>query len=653
LLKVENLSLCLSTNRSLIKIINDVDFSINKNEIFALVGESGSGKSMTANCITRLLPENAKFVEGSKILFQDRDILLNSDAKMRNIRGRDIGMIFQEPMSALNPVLSIKNQLMEALKTSKQMTKGFSLQQQCIELLEKVRIPSAKSRLNHYPHQLSGGMRQRVIIAIALAGNPKLLIADEPTTALDVTVEADILKLLKTIQSEHDLSILLISHDLAVVSQIADRVSVMYAGEIIEEAQTNAFFNNPLHPYSQKLIKARPNNKNRNQKLITIPGTVPNFNDLPTGCNFYSRCEHHVNICKQPQKILNTQSSEPHKVRCHRWGKLLPLENNIKNDALPNKIASKNNLMNVSNLSVWFPINKRLIKRSKQYIKALNNVSFSITQGETIAVVGESGCGKSTLAKAMLGLIQPTTGNIRLNTKLNTERTSIYNIIQMVFQDPFSSMNPKMMVKDILLEGIKALNLMKKSQQEQEAQRLISLVGLPYNSLERYPHEFSGGQKQRIAIARALSVKPQLIICDEPTSALDVPVQAQILNLLKRLQTEHNLSYLFISHDLSVVSYLADKIAVMYLGEIVELGSQEEVLNNPKHPYTYSLIQSAPDINKPLNKTILSSDLPSQITIPSGCPYHPRCNKAEEKCKFEKPELVKNSHSYSCHYPIS
>lgn len=585
LLRLENVRLYLDTRKGYVRAVDGVSLSIQENELYALVGESGCGKSMTANAIMRLLPENAVFVEGSEIYLDGVKLLEKSERQMREIRGSQIAMIFQEPMTALNPVMTIGAQLKEALSL-----KGDDLSKtdKALELLEAVKMQDPLARMKCYPHELSGGMKQRVVIAMALAGEPRLLIADEPTTALDVTVQAEILKLLKSLQRKYQLGILFITHDLAVVAQVADRIGVMYQGKIIEEAEVGAFFQNPQHAYSQSLLAACPD--------------------------------------MNAQRILSAHEHSP-------------------------KV-----LLDIRNLKVHFAISAGLLKRTCGYIYAVDGVSFKMVQGETLAVVGESGCGKSTLGKAISQLIPLTSGSVefdgdQLKLLSKKEMNKIRRKLQVIFQDPYASMNPKMMIKEVLSEGLKAQGLVKdKSVLDVQLSRLLETVGMPADILNHYPHEFSGGQRQRIAIARALSVNPKLIICDEPTSALDVSVQAQILNLLQKLKKELGLAYLFITHDLSVVSYLADRVLVMYLGKIVEQGSVHDILQNAKHPYTQSLLSSAPVVGKVLEAGNVLGELPSPSAPPSGCAYHPRCPMAQKICQETCPELLGGQWQVACHF---
>jgi peptide/nickel transport system ATP-binding protein len=585
LLRLENVRLYLDTRKGYVRAVDGVSLSIQENELYALVGESGCGKSMTANAIMCLLPENAVFVEGSEIYLDGVKLLEKSERQMREIRGSQIAMIFQEPMTALNPVMTIGAQLKEALSL-----KGDDLSKtdKALELLEAVKMQDPLARMKCYPHELSGGMKQRVVIAMALAGEPRLLIADEPTTALDVTVQAEILKLLKSLQRKYQLGILFITHDLAVVAQVADRIGVMYQGKIIEEAEVGAFFQNPQHAYSQSLLAACPD--------------------------------------MNAQRILSAHEHSP-------------------------KV-----LLDIRNLKVHFAISAGLLKRTCGYIYAVDGVSFKMVQGETLAVVGESGCGKSTLGKAISQLIPLTSGSVefdgdQLKLLSKKEMNKIRRKLQVIFQDPYASMNPKMMIKEVLSEGLKAQGLVKdKSVLDVQLSRLLETVGMPADILNHYPHEFSGGQRQRIAIARALSVNPKLIICDEPTSALDVSVQAQILNLLQKLKKELGLAYLFITHDLSVVSYLADRVLVMYLGKIVEQGSVHDILQNAKHPYTQSLLSSAPVVGKVLEAGNVLGELPSPSAPPSGCAYHPRCPMAQKICQETCPELLGGQWQVACHF---
>jgi peptide/nickel transport system ATP-binding protein len=510
-------------------------------------------------------------------------------------------------------------------------------------------------------------MKQRVMIAMALAGQPKLLIADEPTTALDVTIQAQVLQLLRDTQAASGMSLLLITHDLGVVAEMAHQVGVMYAGQIVEQASRTQLFAQPLHPYTQKLFAALPHAAGRNQPLTAIPGSVPPLGSITQGCRFTARCDKAWSLCSEKTPDW-TVVGEGQWVRCHLYservaGSLLPVAKS-ENRATENDQAGLGYplqatcypLLQVKDLRVHFPIRKGVLQRVVGQVKAVDGVSLEIPQGRTLALVGESGCGKTTLGKALLQLIPPTAGSVQfagreligLNTReLRAQRAAM----QMVFQDPYASLNPKMRVAEILEEGMTALNIESNSAARQaHIDTLLNQVGLARSFKWRYPHEFSGGQRQRIAIARALAVSPQLLICDEPTSALDVSVQAQILNLLKSLQQKLDLSYLFITHNLAVVEYLAHEVCVMYLGRIVERGTAEEVLRAPKHPYTQALLSAVPRIDGARGERIrLEGDLPSPANPPQGCHFAPRCSHAMEQCRKSYPSATNHSSTHSVH----
>jgi peptide/nickel transport system ATP-binding protein len=525
ILSVAHLSVSFSHSN---KVVDDISFDIYPGETFALVGESGSGKSITALSVLRLLPPNAR-IQASEISLQGDNLLRRAEYEMCQVRGRRIGLIFQDPMSSLNPVMTIGDQIEEVIKQHFDLPQQ-AVKQRVLELLRQVEIPKPEQRIGDYPHQLSGGQRQRVMIAIALAGQPDLLIADEPTTSLDVTIQAQILNLLKTLQKQTGMSLWLISHDLALVSNMADRVAVMQQGKIVETGHCDEFFRHPKHPYTQKLLSALPSMQS---------------------CLKHSR-----------------QERPP--------------------------------LLQVDDFKVHYPIRKGIFKRVVDHVRAVDGVSFTIQQGKTLALVGESGCGKTTLGKGLLNLIPGTTGQVKIDgVALDTLQGEALRQkradMQIVFQDPFSSMNPRMLVGDIVAEGILALHpSVSMANRQERVRQLLRQVGLPEDAAQRYPHEFSGGQRQRICIARALAVDPKLIICDEPTSALDVSVQAQIIELLKSLQRDKGVSYLFITHDLAVVAEIADEVAVMYKGKIVEYGSVAQVLTEPQQAYTKKLLGAVP-----------------------------------------------------------
>ena len=579
-------------------VVDGIDFSLYPGETFAIVGESGCGKSITALSLMRLLPDAARVVAG-QVLLQGEDLLALPESSMRQVRGRRMAMIFQEPATSLNPVLTLGTQLVEVIERHTAL-RALAARQQALAVLQQVGVPDAERRLGEYPFQLSGGLKQRVMIAMALATAPDVLVADEPTTALDVTIQAQVLSLLARLQRERGMAVLLITHDLAVVSQYAQRVAVMHAGKLVEVAACQTFFASPQHPYSQQLLAALPRSQ-------SVPG---------------------------PQR-------EP-------WQ---------NNDATTQPAS----LLQVDDLRVHYPIRAGLLRRTVATVRAVDGVSLSLQAGRTLALVGESGCGKTTVGKAILQLIDEASGQVmfdgldlmQLRGEALRQRRSDFQII---FQDPYASLNPRMRVSDILAEGMQELGPRGLSEAElsQQVGQLLQQVGLPEEAGTRYAHEFSGGQRQRIAIARALAVKPRLIVCDEPTSALDVSVQAQILKLLLDLQRDTGVALLFISHNIAVVEQVADAVAVMYLGRIVEQGPVAAVLRQPRHPYTRALLAAVPTLDRPMAEAaLLAGELPSPVNPPAGCHFHPRCPQAQPTCRqaYPLPRTVAAGHTVQCVLP--
>ncbi len=591
-INIKDLSLSFKNSGQYVNAIDNLSFCIEAGQTFALLGESGCGKSLTASTIMQLVPNNSFYHAKSKIYFDGQDLLELTEHEMQSFRGVKIAMIFQEPMTSLNPVLTIGQQLIEVLKRSAKQSKA-SLKNKAIDLLEKVGIPEASRRINDYPHQFSGGQIQRVMISMAIACEPDLLIADEPTTALDVTIQAQILDLLSTLSQELNMAMLLITHDLGIVKQVADEVGIMYAGQLVECCSVETFFKQAKHPYSQRLLECLPSIDKRNKKLQAIAGMVPSLEEMPTTCRFKPRCFKAKEKCNNMPEL---DDSNGHQVRCHFAGQ--EIDSQTITVDVDIRVAKKQPfsktipLLIVEDVKIYYPIYKGLFKRQVDVVKAVDGVSFNIAKGETLALVGESGCGKTTLSRAICQLLPITSGKVIFENKHLTRYSKLLTSqLQIVFQDPFSSMNPRMLVNDILLEGVRSQNRnLSIKQTAIKTKNLLEMVGLRANSGERYPHEFSGGQRQRISIARALAVEPKLLICDEPTSALDVSVQAQILNLLLDLQSELELAYLFISHDLSVVSYMADTIMVMKQGKIIEQGQADKILRDPQTSYTKQLL---------------------------------------------------------------
>lgn len=661
LLHVDGLSTQLGNTENPVKAVDEVNFELRKGQTLALLGESGCGKSMTALSLMRLLPAGGRITAGDVSLEGD-SILELTEREMRSIRGGRIGMIFQEPMTSLNPVMTIGEQIAESVRLhDPEIINKVQVNNRAEELLKDVGIPDPARRLGEYPHQLSGGMKQRVMIAIALAGRPEVLIADEPTTALDVTIQAQVLNLLRSLQQYHGMAILLITHDLGVVAEMADRVAVMYAGQIIETADVESFFSSPRHPYSQKLFDSLPTRYKRGADLAMIKGQVPPLTTEFTVCRFLDRCEQRIAGCEQG--LPPWQGDDENGYRCY-LDKASVSDEKHTTDEVPESarisgdISQDRQYLKLQDLKVHFPIHKGIFKRTVGYVKAVDGINLAIPKGKTVALVGESGCGKTTAGKALLQLIKPTAGSVVFDKVELTGLTGKAlrkkrSDLQIIFQDPVSSMNPRMLVEDIIAEGLVAQGIGKsRRDRSRMIADLLEKVGLPSTASHRYPHEFSGGQRQRICIARALAVEPELIVCDEPTSALDVSVQAQILNLLKDLQDNLQLSYLFITHNISVVSYLAHEVAVMYLGRIVEQGTMEEIFDNPSHPYTRSLLEAVPVPDPAIKgkRKALQGDMPSPAAPPDGCHFHPRCPMASEECSKGYPDVrsLSETHKVSC-----
>jgi peptide/nickel transport system ATP-binding protein len=661
LLQVENLKTWFDTPEGVVRAVDGIDFDIAPGETLVLLGESGCGKSISALSLLQLVPEPAGRIVDGQARLRGQDVLVLPERDMRTIRGKRIAMIFQEPQTSLNPVLTVGEQISEAIPEVNKLS-GQQKRTRVAELLKAVGIADAARRYDEYPFQLSGGMKQRVMIAMALAAQPDLLIADEPTTALDVTIQAQILALLKELQKKTGMAILLITHDLGVVAEMADRVAVMYAGQIVELAPRKNFFSAPQHPYSRKLFRSVPGRMQRGTALEVISGSVPSLRQEFRGCRFADRCDRVWDLCHKQLPAWIEQDGRG--VRCHLYDESVTAPEAVpasrrkarKTAAAPMGKTGEA-LLQVRDLKVHFPIRQGVFQRVVGQVKAVDGVSLDIARGRTLALVGESGCGKTTVGKGILQLVPPTGGQVRYDNRELTqlkgeELRALRRHFQIIFQDPYASLNPRMLVGEILEEGMRAQSIgAGRAERQARVAELLQQVGLPADARQRYPHEFSGGQRQRISIARALAVEPELIVCDEPTSALDVSVQAQVLNLLKHLQDQLGLSYLFITHNLSVVEYLAQEVAVMYLGRIVERGLVDEVLESPKHPYTEALLSAVPVID-PREKHViirLQGDMPSPSHPPAGCHFHPRCPHAMDICRRQYPGTTQFSGTHAAH----
>ena len=604
MIRIEDLNTVIETERGEIRPVEGATLTIEPGETFALVGESGCGKSMTALSVMRLLPDSGRVTTG-RVILNGQDLLQLPETSMRDVRGSRIGIIFQEPATSLNPVMTVGQQIIEVIERHTEL-RGAAARQRAVEWLERVGIPEPARRVDDYPFQMSGGQKQRVMIAIALAAEPELLIADEPTTALDVTIQAQILDLLLELQATQKMALLLITHDLAIVAKMAHKVALMYAGEVVEVATAEEFFARPLHPYAANLFAALPGSSKRGQRLATIPGSVPPLLGGFSGCRFADRCSDVMERCRGRAPALVSASGD-HAVRCYLYqeGDATPRASRAAEslEAARHDDGEREIVLDVRDYRVWFPIRKGLFQRTVGHVKAVDGVSFEVRSGRTLALVGESGSGKTTVAKAVLQLLRGVaeiSGSAQLRGRNladlhGPELRAARAGAQIVFQDPFASLNPRMRVQEILEEGVASLRPeLSATERGRRVAVLLDKVGIHRDALTRYPHEFSGGQRQRLAIARALAVEPELIVADEPTSALDVSVQAQILNLLQELQEELGVAYLFITHNFGVVEYLAHDIAVMKDGRIVEAGPAQRLLSDPSHPYTRTLLEAVP-----------------------------------------------------------
>jgi len=665
LLEVQNLRTYFRVGLTQVaQAVDDVSFQLDQGKTLALVGESGCGKSQTAFSIIQLIAENGYHPSG-KILFDRENLSEKSEEDMRRIRGNDIAMIFQEPMTSLNPLYRIGNQLEEPLRMHRQLQKEPA-RQRAIELLDHVGIPDPDRRIDNFPHELSGGMKQRVMIAMALACEPKLLIADEPTTALDVTIQAQVLRLMADLQKETGMAILLITHDMGIVNQMADDVSIMYAGKIVEQGSRERIFNHMVHPYTRRLFESIPKPGDEMYELNTIPGLVPPATDYGEGCLFADRCAYTMDVCHSRDSEIYT-IKEGHTARCHLF-KDGVTETTVKEEPkipAPKKPVGTEPLITVEELKTWFPVRKGVFRRIANYVKAVDNVDLKLIKGSTVALVGESGCGKTTLGESILRLNRNVQGNVQFQktdvmSLATDELKQIRQHMQIIFQDPFGSLSPRLRVREIIGEGLQVhFPELGPDETNSKISKVLKEVGMDPSVADRYPHEFSGGQRQRISIARALILEPEFLVLDEPTSALDVSVQAQVLNLLRELQATHNLTYLFITHNLNVVQYISDEVAIMYLGRIVEYATSKELFGNPRHPYTESLLKAVPSLGerKPFEPVV--GDVPSPLNPPAGCHFHPRCpilmqepqgSPLHQKCRNEYPEKKMRGNSFVvCH----
>ena len=661
LLSVNNLKVQFSTRDRFATAVDDFSIAIDPGECVGLVGESGCGKTTSGLAIMRLLPGNGKIAEGNVVL-DGVDLASLSEKEMQTHRGRTVALIPQDPMSSLNPTMKIGRQIGEGLRIHTGAS-DTDARKRALEVLEMVEMPRPSERLDQYPFELSGGLRQRVIIAMGLVCKPKLLIADEPTTALDVTIQAQILDIIDNLRSELNMGVLLITHDMGVIAGRTDRVVVMYGGKKAEEAPTVELFNSMRHPYTQALLASMPSLEGTTkQELASIAGLPPDLTREIIGCRFAPRCQYATDTCRAQEPDLTFEDG--HAFACfHPTNGPSPV---VIRNVVPREVSAESpvkELLRADGLVKEFPIKGGLIRHKIGVVHAVSNVSFAINEGETFGLVGESGCGKTTIGRMIVGLEPLTNGQITFDGKIVTAKghkisKADHRQRQMMFQDPYSSLNPRMNVEQILSEPLLVHKEGNRAQRRVRVGELLSAVGLEHRAVDRYPHQFSGGQRQRIGLARALALNPRLIVADEPVSALDVSIQAQILNLMKELQREHNLSYVMVSHDLAVVYYMADTIGVMYLGKIVEIGDAESVFRSPAHPYTQGLLDAVPVpdpiVARSRRGIQVSGELPSAVNPPSGCRFRTRCPRAQDLCANQEPEFQSfgATQQAACHFPL-
>ncbi|MDC7124619.1 MAG: ABC transporter ATP-binding protein [Spirochaetales bacterium] len=668
-LQVSELDLCYRTRSMMLPALSGINFSINRGEIVGVVGESGCGKSSLSYAVNGLLPKNGQITNGS-ISFKGEEVISPDNSSISSLWGNEISMIFQDPMTSLNPVFSIEEQIMTAIQAQVSFNgdSNSEKREKMLKMLERVGIPDAEKHIKKYPHQFSGGMRQRIMIAIALLAQPSLLIADEPTSALDVTLEAQINDLILKLTKEMGTSVLYITHDLGVVAQICDRVMVMYAGQIVENGSVQKIFAEPKHPYTRALLEVHPGRAAGSRRLHTIKGRVPGLNALPEGCRFASRCDYSTEEC---EKISPAESGDVNNfVRCHN-----PLSGAVPEAETSNKEQNilENNkedelIIDAEGVKVQFPINvsltDRLNGKKPEVLRAVDGIDIKLSQGEVLALVGESGSGKTTAGRCLLRLNDPAEGSINLkgNDITNLKERALRPLrakVQMIFQDSISSLSPRRKISTLLLEPFK-IHGVKVDNPKAKVKSLLEKVGLSNEHAGKYPHQLSGGQARRVSIARALALEPDILIADEPTAGLDVSVAAGILNLLKDLKEELGLTYIIITHDLNIINYTADRVAVMYLGQFVEMAPAYKLFENPLHPYTEALLSAVsipdPSLRGTTQRIILEGEIPDPANPPNGCPFNPRCRYSQEICKKEKPQFKAVSddseHLTACHFPV-
>lgn len=676
LFEIKNLSVDFKTPRGRVHVLRDVGFKAPRGKIIGLVGESGSGKSTVIWAMIQLLAGNG-VVESGEILFNGKNLLELSQRELQAFRGEEVSIVFQDPMTSQIPVLSYVQQMVDIAYRQKGKSKADKINH-AIAMMRRVGIPDAEHRVAQYPHQFSGGMRQRAGIAMALLMNPLLLIGDEPTTALDVTMEAQIIHLLRELQQETKATVMIVSHNLGLIAELCDEVVVMYAGEVIEQGDVRQIFNNAQHPYTQALLECDPARVlERSRFLPTIPGDLPDLHIWPTGCIYAPRCTHATRRCER-ERPASLEINPGHAACCH----LLDPDHDTDDAAASvGRLQSKTSgydetaaveiqhagepLLTVDHLRVRFrtmgTIKARFKGIADPFVDAVLDVSLHLRRGETLGLVGESGSGKTTLGRAILGLVRAHEGTVVFDGKVLTDlpEAALRDLRQnmaMMFQDPVGSLSPRQIVRSLITEPFD-LHRKGRYNADHEARRLCDMVNLPHDFLNRYPHELSGGQARRVGVARALALEPIMIIADEPTAGLDVSVQGEVLNLMRDLQGRRGLAYLIITHNLPVVRHICDRLAIMYLGRIVEQGDGEAIFNNPAHPYTEALVQGVPqpDPDKRRELVSIEGEVPSLINRPAGCEFHPRCKYVQDRCRRERPDerSLSDGRVVQCHYPLT